>query len=161
METITLIKNFLSKEKCKRYIEFIENKRNETKLQYDKRYGESPVVPELSKELWDILQFVAPEVEKEKAFACSEKIPIVAYEAGTSGTIKHTDKRWRSDERFVCILYLNDVEGGETVLYLNEELSVKPEQGKLLIFPITALHRGMPTESKKYIICPRLRYCRH
>ena len=54
----------------------------------------------------------------------------------------------------VYILYLNDVEeGGETELWAS--YNVKPEAGKLLLFPATWTypHRGkMPISNDKYII---------
>jgi hypothetical protein len=60
------------------------------------------------------------------------------------------------------ILYLNDVkEGGETE-FLHQALRVKPETGKLVIFPayFTHVHRGNPIISKedKYIMTGWMEY---
>tara|TARA_R100000742_G_C4269506_1_gene88006 strand:+ start:348 stop:1067 length:720 start_codon:yes stop_codon:yes gene_type:complete len=55
---------------------------------------------------------------------------------------------------FVVMFYLNDVEeGGETEFY-NQKVKVKPEKGKVVIFPTawTHLHRGnIPKSGDKYI----------
>ena len=60
-----------------------------------------------------------------------------------------------SHRQLVAIWYLNDVEGpgGETE-FLYQDVSIKPQQGKLLIFPPfwTHEHRGVELQSgKKYI----------
>jgi len=62
---------------------------------------------------------------------------------------------YTSPRVLVSMIYLNDVdEGGETeFLYLSKR--IKPEKGKLLIFPagLTHTHRGNPPlNSPKYII---------
>ncbi len=60
------------------------------------------------------------------------------------------------------ILYLNDIkEGGETE-FLHQAIRVKPETGKILIFPayFTHVHRGNPVLSKedKYIMTGWMEY---
>ena len=62
---------------------------------------------------------------------------------------------YTSSRVLVSMLYLNDVdEGGETeFLYLNKR--IKPEKGKVLIFPagFTHTHRGnQPLNESKYIV---------
>ena len=55
----------------------------------------------------------------------------------------------------VCMFYLNDVnKGGETEFY-HQKIKIKPEQGKLVIFPayFTHTHRGnKPISNDKYIL---------
>ena len=54
----------------------------------------------------------------------------------------------------VAMVYLNDVEeGGETAFY-HQNIKVKPEKGKMVIFPpyFTHMHKGMrPISNDKYI----------
>ena len=56
--------------------------------------------------------------------------------------------------KLVWTLYLNDVEEGGETEFLHQSLRVKPEKGKLAIFPasFTHMHRGNPPLSNtKYI----------
>lgn len=70
----------------------------------------------------------------------------------------HNDSRFQSDEKKYRVItflwYLNTIEeGGETQFWDN--LLVKPEQGKLILFPATWSypHRGkVPLSDNKYII---------
>ena len=52
------------------------------------------------------------------------------------------------------MIYLNDVdEGGETAFF-HQDLKIKPEKGKMVIFPpyFTHMHKGMcPISNDKYI----------
>jgi len=61
------------------------------------------------------------------------------------------------------IFYLNDVEkGGETSIKLDGKIhNIKPEKGKLLIFPanVCYLHKGnVPESDNKYIMTTFLRF---
>lgn len=51
------------------------------------------------------------------------------------------------------ILYLNTVEEGETY-FPDQDLKIKPEQGKIAIWPayFTHPHKGLPPKQDKYII---------
>lgn len=64
-----------------------------------------------------------------------------------------SDSRGNANRILTWILYLNEVEGGETeFLYLSKR--IKPEVGTLLLFPaaFTHAHRGNPPlDAKKYI----------
>ena len=51
--------------------------------------------------------------------------------------------------------YLNTVEEGGETEFFNGRISIKPEKGKLLLFPSTwtYIHRGnMPISNDKYIL---------
>jgi Rps23 Pro-64 3,4-dihydroxylase Tpa1-like proline 4-hydroxylase len=67
----------------------------------------------------------------------------------------HIDKKNNMYRQLTYVFYLNDViEGGETEFF-NGEISIKPQCGKLIIFPSswTFPHCGkMPISSNKYII---------
>lgn len=83
---------------------------------------------------------------------------IQRYIQGKGRYIYHNDSRiiWQEKKyRLITyIFYLNTVEeGGETEFF--NELRIKPEAGKLILFPASLLwpHRGMiPKSSNKYII---------
>ena len=55
----------------------------------------------------------------------------------------------------VAMVYLNDVsEGGETCFF-HQNLKIKPQKGKMVIFPpyFTHMHKGMPPKSNDKYIC--------
>ena len=96
---------------------------------------------------------------KEHAF---EQFRLKKYENdGNDAFDCHVDvKEYATARRYLAFLwYLNDVEeGGETVF---KELTVKPQIGKLLIFPPLWMypHTGKPPISnKKYIMSTYLHY---
>lgn len=72
-----------------------------------------------------------------------------------SDSFHKTHKTFNKTRILSFIWYLNDVaDGGETE-FLNGRLKVKPEMGKLLIFPATwtYMHRGnVPISEDKYIV---------
>jgi len=57
------------------------------------------------------------------------------------------------------ILYLNTVEDGETE-FLDQRLKIKPEEGKLVIWPAvyTHVHKGNSPKDNKYIITGWIEY---
>lgn len=72
--------------------------------------------------------------------------------------IYHNDFSLNNDKSYRIITYLwylNDVEEGGETEFWDGELKIKPEKGKLLLFPATWTfpHSGkMPISSNKYII---------
>ena len=61
---------------------------------------------------------------------------------------------WNNQYRTMAwMVYLNDVEEGGETEFLYQQKKVKPEKGKLVIWPgaFTHLHRGNPPMSTKYI----------
>ena len=78
---------------------------------------------------------------------------------------KHTDiSSIKTSKRMLAvIIYLNTVdEGGQTIIYIdNNKVNVKPEKGKLLIFPANFCypHEGVsPISNNKYILVTFLKY---
>lgn len=78
---------------------------------------------------------------------------------------KHTDiSSIKTAKRMLAIIiYLNTVdEGGETIIYLDKQrVKVKPEKGKILIFPANFCypHEGVsPISNNKYILVTFLKY---
>lgn len=61
---------------------------------------------------------------------------------------------WNLANRTIAwMVYLNDVEKGGETEFLYQDIKVKPEKGKVVIWPgsYTHLHRGNPPGSPKYI----------
>jgi len=59
----------------------------------------------------------------------------------------------------VFILYLNTVDDGETY-FETQNLKIKPEQGKLVLWPanFTHAHKGLPPKQEKYILTGWVEY---
>jgi len=60
---------------------------------------------------------------------------------------------YQTGRTLAWMVYLNDVEEGGETEFLHQQKKVKPEKGKLVIWPgaFTHLHRGNPPMSTKYI----------
>ena len=94
-----------------------------------------------------------------------EELRIKKYEPGTDDQfLLHTDVQdHQSAKRYLAFLiYLNDdFKGGETTFPYNK-LTIKPETGKVLVFPPTWQypHSGLPVKSgsPKYIMSTYLHY---
>tara|TARA_R100001244_G_scaffold78967_1_gene62249 strand:+ start:2274 stop:2852 length:579 start_codon:yes stop_codon:yes gene_type:complete len=75
----------------------------------------------------------------------------------------HCEKDHTTNKDRVCAftLYLNDVEEGGETAFLYQDLKIKPEQGKLLIWPAqyTHTHKGnSPISNNKYILTGWIEY---
>lgn len=87
---------------------------------------------------------------------CARDYSIRVYEKNTGYFKPHFDQNAGGTVKriFAIIMYLNDVyEGGETE-FPHYDIKVKPEKGKVLIFPCSYLfpHQGnMPLSDDKYI----------
>jgi len=94
-----------------------------------------------------------------------EELRIKKYDPGSDDQFGlHTDVQdHQSAKRYMSFLYYlnDDFKGGETDFPYNE-LTVKPETGKVLVFPPTWQypHRGLPVKSgnPKYILSTYLHY---
>jgi hypothetical protein len=87
---------------------------------------------------------------------CATTYSIRIYEKGVGKFLDHVDQSAGPNVTrvFGIILYLNDVEEGGETDFLDYGLSIKPEQGKLLIFPCNYLYRhqgNIPISDDKYI----------
>ena len=71
------------------------------------------------------------------------------------------DHTARKDRVCAFMLYLNDVEEGGKTEFLYQNIKIKPEEGKLLIWPaqFTHTHRGnSPISNNKYILTGWIEY---
>ncbi len=83
---------------------------------------------------------------------------IGRYKAGEGKYDWHvddSDPREPIKRRLSAVVYLNDVAVGGETEFLHQQVKVKPECGKVVLFPgaWTHVHRGcMPTSGDKYIV---------
>lgn len=88
---------------------------------------------------------------------CATTYSVRIYQKGIGKFLDHVDQAAGPNVTrvFGIILYLNDVEEGGETDFLDYQLSIKPEKGKLLIFPCNYLfrHQGnIPISDDKYIV---------
>ena len=174
---IFVVNNFLVPNECNNLIAYIDNKQlNYTGHEYLKgRYGEA--VYDLSDYFFQKLSTISPYGIPPYGIPsrCTNRTMIFRYGENASGTKIHKDQRIEKDEKFCCIIYLNNVtnptlrsefgslirNGGETIFYndVREEiLTINPTEGKLVMFNIDVFHKGCDTQNVKYIVCPSLCY---
>jgi predicted 2-oxoglutarate/Fe(II)-dependent dioxygenase YbiX len=116
--------------------------------------------------LWDrVREFIPSPYLGHEATGVNERFRFYRYDPGHTFR-PHIDGHFaRNDERsqFTFMVYLSgDCEGGETIIYIQDdgltlpdgaELRVKPETGKALIFYHYLLHEGAPVVSgRKYVL---------
>lgn len=168
-DKVYLLKNILTPEECKRYIDYIneceidQSKRLPCKI-YNPRYVDHLKNEQLAQEFWEKLNTIVPQFYKGRPLKrVSDIVPVAKYRHPKSeGTTIHTDTIHVDDIVYAVVLYLNDdFEGGETSIYSDDdELLIKnnAKKGDGIIFHISMRHRGHPTVGEKYIIRPRLCY---
>ena len=97
-----------------------------------------------------------PEANYYNKWGITEKVKIQYYVPGGGYPAWHTERAERNNNRhLVFMTYLNDVEdGGETEFKL-QNLKIKAEKGKTVIWPVdwTYTHRGIISpKQEKYIV---------
>ena len=165
---IGIFEKAYSTEFCKKHIQIFENelirdKRNNSTVQDESislKYSDFNFLeifwnkhyPKYS-EAYPILN----TVQRHKIYdvKLQKTKPGEAYHAWH---IENTDLHTRN-RILAFILYLNTVEEGETE-FLDQHLKVKPEEGKLIIWPayFTHTHKGLPPKQDKYIITGWVEY---
>lgn len=86
-----------------------------------------------------------------------DTLQIQRYEKNIGIFKTHTDElnTYEKSREIVFMWYLNDVENGGETCFPEQDIDVKPEAGKLVLFPSTWTypHRAnIPLSSNKYII---------
>jgi hypothetical protein len=182
-DLIVVYPNFISKEDCEKMIEWFNTN---TDLHDNGKVGNDKSVehcPEFKKStqayplpndpISDLItqiifsaykvycqEYPSPSIDRK---ICLKDYSIRIYQKNHGHFLTHTDQG--SDATvtriFAAILYLNDVfDGGETE-FPDQNILVKPEQGKVLIFPCNYLfpHSGnMPISNDKYITTAFINY---
>lgn len=88
---------------------------------------------------------------------CTTTYSIRVYRKGEGKFLEHVDQSAGPNVTriFGVILYLNTVDDGGETDFLDYNLKIKPEAGKLLIFPCNYLYRhqgNIPISDDKYIV---------
>jgi hypothetical protein len=168
---IFVFKNALSEDLCKKTIlQFEQNKKSQFKGKtsggYEPRIKETTdyyIHGGTEQKIFSILKIATEIVLDKYWFLRNEDIAYSGLQLQKNiknkGFFKwHIDynKAATSSYRILApIFYLNDVEEGGFTEFAYQDLKVKPETGKLIIFPCTwqYLHRGIiPRSNDKYII---------
>ena len=93
-------------------------------------------------------------MENEVAFSHMENINVLEYPPSEGFFDRHSDGGRSNPRAMSALLYLNDVEEGGETWFDKFELMVKPEQGKLILFPANYpyTHQALPPVSGyKYV----------
>lgn len=172
---IFCIKEFMSKEECKKWIKFSEEKGYElakinmefrtqvvnTSIRDNKRviYDNE----ELALSLWDrIRPYVITETEYGIACGLNERfrfykyLPKQQFRTHQDGSFIRNIKEWSS---YTLIIYLNEeMEGGDTEF---PGFSIQPKTGAALIFKHEIVHAGLPIKTGvKYVLRTDIMYRR-
>ena len=175
---ISIIDNFLSKEDCEQYIDWIEHyvsnsvmlkedetfhERNHFSMNfnnhhsYDLLSGDNlslKFLPSISEPVNDYLKEFS-SLGRERLLIYDTKVKKIPIGGGFHAWHYENSGVQSSPRKLVVQLYLNTIEeGGETeFLYINKR--IKAQQGRLIIFPagFTHTHRGNPPIGQdKYIV---------
>lgn len=103
----------------------------------------------------DVYEFaVGYSIENGTEFSHMEPISIIEYTANVGFYDRHIDAGPNFPRAISALLYLNDVEEGGETWFDKFGLSIKPEAGKLVLFPSNYAysHQALPPVSgDKYI----------
>jgi hypothetical protein len=99
---------------------------------------------------------IFPACNRYAPWGIKSNINIQFYKPGDGFKMYHTERSQKNNDRhLVFMTYLNDVDdGGETEFY-HQNLKIKAEKGKTIIWPVdwTYTHRGIISSTQeKYII---------
>lgn len=155
-----IIENFLSEQECnnwKKYIdERVESLTDPIRKRGDNRFNE--FLPELSDELASKLDIPLRGLDAKAKKKGSGRITFVKYAKNSNGIARHTDIIVEKGVTHTGVLYLNTLQAGQTVLFLddNVETQIQPVKGRLLLFDISILHMSLPPLEEKYILIFRV-----
>lgn len=191
VEHIGIFDNVLSKDICNKYIEYFENlskinfvkKRTEyshsSKLAHEVSdtaidinasyfYNELPVpyiVKDFVPEFWKMYSIYADKYSFLHKLSRHNIIDIKIQKTNIGEGFHewHCEKASLNDRNrlLAFMVYLNDVEEGGETEFLYQHKRIKPEAGKLLMWPsqFTHTHRGNPPLSNvKYILTGWVEY---
>jgi 2OG-Fe(II) oxygenase superfamily len=157
------IDDFLTQKECDKYIQYIDELEKVSpaaNTESFKRFLLQPIDKALAKDFWDKLKVIIPTDISKQVNGCSERVPVVRYNPDARRNARHRDPRWREDEQFGVIIYLNTLneENGHTTFYEGPDVvyTAVPKKGNAIIFDMDTWHRGQAPKEIKYIICPRL-----
>ena len=120
--------------------------------------------PEWAGELFDRMKDQAPQTIHDMSLVgVNERLRCYEYQAGQRFA-PHSDGAFIRDERerswYTYMVYLNEAfEGGETIFFVEPEVSIKPQAGAGLTFQHPIIHEGSEvTSGVKYVVRTDLMY---
>ena len=174
-DLIKVYNNAIPKSLCKNFIDYFENKKDLHKINGKGRYGhlvnsrwaEINIIKHLPKA--DLQQFsnimLDYKAQYEKDCGLAQLPPpkgfadmrLKKYEVNGEDCFEiHYDNYGPVSNRYLVFLWtLNDVEEGGETEFVDLDISLKPEEGRLVIFPPYWMYRHqakMPISEPKYII---------
>jgi len=122
MNNYKIINNFLSKEVCDEFIDYIN------KISDNKFHKFSTTV--YDQNITEMLQTKMNLIDN--SYIVGPRLNFIKYHKNSEGIKKHIDSNRHENVSHTCIVYLNDNYEGKTVLYKDYIKSyIVPETGKL------------------------------
>lgn len=125
-------------------------------------FSDKSVAKEIEKELLEKLESKFPLSYKDKYYQqVGQSLRVYKYESGQYFK-PHKDAHktvFNRTSLFTVLVYLNDTDGGETILMPNgygrkdNWITIQPKKGSVLIFDQNLWHEGLPVMSgEKYVL---------
>lgn len=142
---------FLSETECDQLRTKIDNSPDSANYM-DRDFKFNEWLPELSNMLADRIR---------PGCLGSGRITFIRYCPGSQGLSRHVDVIRENGVTHTGIIYLNDCDSGETIVYdqTNTVSRVRPRQGRLLLLPIQQPHAADAVATRKYVLLFRLIRC--
>tara|TARA_R100000951_G_scaffold44975_1_gene38337 strand:- start:1670 stop:2263 length:594 start_codon:yes stop_codon:yes gene_type:complete len=191
IDHIGIFNNVLSKDICSKYIEYYENLSNNNLVKKRTEYNHNPklahevsdtsidilascfysnlsvpyIVKDFVPKFWDMYNIYADKYSFLHKLNRHNIIDIKIQKTNVGEGFHewHCEKASLNDRNrlLAFMVYLNDVEEGGETEFLYQHKRIKPEAGKLLMWPsqFTHTHRGNPPLSNvKYILTGWVEY---
>lgn len=120
--------------------------------------------PEWARELFERVKDQVPQdIHEMSLTGVNERLRCYEYQAGQRFA-PHSDGAFIRDDRerswYTYMVYLNEgFEGGETVFFVEPEVTIKPRSGSALIFQHPIIHEGSEVRAGvKYVVRTDLMY---
>jgi Rps23 Pro-64 3,4-dihydroxylase Tpa1-like proline 4-hydroxylase len=92
-----------------------------------------PVLHSAFQKIWDTADYYGKIYDV--SFSRMEDPQLLKYSENNNFYKKHSDDGPHTSRVFSCLLYLNDVDSGGETYFNNFDLTIKPEAGKIVLFP--------------------------
>lgn len=159
MDKITLIDNFLTNDECNIFINILNS------IEKTNPFTDADGVKNHKYKNKDFATFLYNRLNKlkpnfENVRGIYDTLLLSCYNPGFGFRLHLDNSQYITKTlygKYRLLIYLNNVEGGETVFYpdkvTQEEISIKPQIGRAVIFEMDNLfHKSNICKSSKYII---------
>lgn len=127
--------------------------RNTQSINLDPYYSNDVFWWLVSQKIWQYGDHYAKK--NSISFAHMEDPQLLYYGTGEGHYGAHVDSSKAAPRIFSCLVYLNDVEEGGETYFPNFNISVKPEKGKVVLFPANYayVHEArVPISNQKFVL---------